>query len=356
VTLRLRLILGLALAGAALAPTTPDGAPRAASRGYLGGEPGDTLHARLAAAGPAEERGAGSLGTLVPGYLSAHGLPPVAGTLVLTDTGLVFRSADGRVQETLPLVGPVRRSARGTWRASAVSLAYVDDAPRRPSYLFRVQGGVFETDAPGALLEVAAHPAWLDSLASREWTAERGLVGASDEAAIRSVIDSAMNGAYADSLYALFGRPARPAGMVGERGRAAGRLGEYVTSRDSLALDPVRITSTAQIRHTLAHELAHRWQARAGVSLAKLWQGVPAIRDPKRYGYEDPGEHQAEAAAFAVHFLLSTAGSRDPASDAAALDHYELLVPGTRILARYFVSQPLFARHPLRGWLAEGQS
>ncbi len=317
---------------------------------------GDTLRARLAGA-PARERPRRmTLSGLVVGYLSPRGLPPVPGALALTDTGLVFTSADGRYGVTLPVVGPVRQRAAERWRASAVSLAYVDEALGRPSYLFRVDGGVFETEAPGPLLEVASHPTWLDSLGSVEWRDERPLVDPADGPAVRSRLDAIMNGAYADSLYALFGRPERPAGVVGERGRSAGRLGEYIASRDSLALDPGRMTSVAQLRHTVAHELAHRWQARAGVQLALLWNGVPAIRDPKRYGYASVGEHQAEAAAFAVHFLFATAASRDPAGEAATLDHYELLVPGTRTLARYFAMQPLFRHHPLRALLTTGRS
>lgn len=318
--------------------------------------PTDTLHVRLVGAGPAERGGSGALSGLVTGYLSRRGLPPVAGAMALTDTGLVFTSADGRYDVTLPVVGPVRKSAHGRWRASAVSLAYVDDALGQPSYLFRVDGGVFETGAPGALLEVAAHPAWLDSLGSVEWTAERALVEPADGPAVRARLYAITNGAYADSLYALFGRPERPVGIVGERGRAAGRLGEFIASRDSLALDPGRMTSVEQLRHTLAHELAHRWQARAGVQLALLWSGVPPIRDPKRYGYASVSEHQAEAAAFAVHFLLATAGSRDPMGEAARLDHYELLVPGTRTLARYFAMQPAFHGHPLRALLTTGRA
>jgi hypothetical protein len=215
---------------------------------------------------------------------------------------------------------------------------------------------VFETDAPGALLEVAAHPAWLDSLGSTEWAADPALVDGADARAVRARLDAIMTGAYADSLYAIFGRPARPAGVVGERGRAAGRLGEYIASRDSLALDPGRMTSGEQLRHTLAHELAHRWQARAGAQLAMLWKGVPPIRDPRRYGYGNVSEHQAEAAAFAIHFLLTTSISRDPVGDAAGLDHYELLVPGTRTLARYFAMQPAFRGHPLRALLTTGRT
>ncbi len=336
----------LALAALALA-----GAGRTPSRGYEAAVgAGDTLRVRLASS-PTAGHGAGGLGGMVLGYYSVHGLPPVEGMIAVTDTGLVFRSVNGRMDRTLPVVGPVRGSPQGPWRASAVSLAYVDLSLGRPAYLFRVDGGVFETDAPGALLELAQHPEWLDSLASREWTSERGLVRSDDDTAVWSVMAGVTSGAYADSLYAVFGHPSRPAGLVGERGRAAGRLGEYVSSRDSLALDPARIPSTEQLRHTLAHELAHRWQARAGNQVTMLWQGVAPIRDPKRYGYGNVSEHQAEAAAFAIHFLFSTTAARDPASAAVMLDHYELLVPGTRTLARYFALQPVFAKHPLRGWL-----
>jgi hypothetical protein len=329
---------------------------QAPPRGYAASAPSDdTLRARLVSAGGASAAEHRLRGSIVVGYLSAHGLPPVEGTLTISDTGLVFRSTDGRDERTLPLVGPVRQLAQGRWRASAVSLAYVDGTLSRPAYLFRLDGGVFETEAPGALLEVAAHPGWLDSVASREWRAERPLVTTAAGATAWSVLDATLRGGYADSLYALFGRPLRPAGLVGDRGRAAGRLGEYIATRDSLALDPGRMTSQAQLRHTLAHELAHRWQARAGGQLALLWQGIPAIRDPRRYGFGNVGEHQAEAAAFAVHFLLSTATAGESGRDGATLDHYELLVPGTRMMARYFALQPIFARHPLRVWLTSGR-
>ena len=249
----------------------------------------------------------------------------------------------------MPVVGPVRRSAQGRWRASAVTLAYVDEALGRRSYLFRVDGGVFATDAPGALLDVAEHPRWLDALASREWTTERALVDADNDVAVDRLVDAIMTGPYADSLYAIFGRPARPAGIVGARGRAAGRLGEYVGTRDSLALDPGRMTSMRQLRHTLAHELAHRWQTHAGAQLDVLWQDVPPIRDPKRYGFGNRSEHQAEAAAFAVHFLLATTISRNGRAEAEILDHYELLVPGTRMMARYFALQPAVRSPSLAG-------
>jgi hypothetical protein len=105
----------------------------------------------------------------------------------------------------------------------------------------------------------------------------------------------------------------------------------------------------AQLRHTLAHELGHRWQAHARNQLAMLWSGVSSIRDPKRYGYREQSEHQAEAVAFAVSFLQTTASSQEPFSaPMALLDHYELLVPGTRTMVRYLARQPLYRDHPLR--------
>ncbi len=66
-------------------------------------------------------------------------------------------------------------------------------------------------------------------------------------------------------------------------------------------------------------------------------------------------EHQAEAAAFAAHFLLATAATTDPEAQAAVLDHYDLLVPGTRVLARYFALQPAFEAHPMRALLIAGR-
>jgi hypothetical protein len=348
-TLRIARLAGLALAtGLAFRPPAPAGYAAAPAEG-------DTLRVRLASTRETGRHGRLDLSGLVAGYLSPRGLPPISGTIALSDTGLVFRSADGRYAITLPVVGPVRQSVEGRWRASAVSLAYVDDALGHPSYLFRLDGGVFETDAPGALMEVAAHPRWLDSLGSTHWRTEHALVDPADDPAVRALLDSIAGGAYADSLYAIFGHPALAVGVVGERGRAAGRLGEYIASRDSLALDPGRMASVDQLRHTLAHELAHRWQARASTQLAMLWKGVAPIRDPKRYGYGSTSEQQAEAAAFAMHFLLVTTGSRDPSSDAARLDHYDLLVPGTRTLARYFAMQPPFREHPLRGVLTVGR-
>jgi hypothetical protein len=291
--------------------------------------------------------------TSVPGYLSPRGLPPTPGQVLVTDTGLVFRSTDGHTVETFPIVGPVRTTAGRRWRASAVSLAYVDQDGADRIYVFRLAGGVFVTNGPGSLLEVAERREWLDSLSSREWQAERGLVAENDSAGIRNITRRITTGRYADTLYALFGRPARPFGEVDARGRAARRLGEYLATRDSLALDPARTTSEAQLRHALAHELGHRWQSRNPAQLKVLWEGVPRIRDPKRYGHASVSEHQAEAIAFAVHFLQATSGAH-PIDPEALLQQYERMVPGTRLVARYLALQPVYAAHPLRRLLTIG--
>ena len=80
--------------------------------------------------------------------------------------------------------------------------------------------------------------------------------------------------------------------------------------------------------------------------ISTIWQDVRGIPDPRRYGHGNPSEHQAEAVAFAVHFLQSTAAPS--ATDGAALlEQYELLVPGTGAVARYLALQPIYAQHPL---------
>ena len=261
---------------------------------------------------------------------------------------MVFRTAEGEIVQTSPLVGPVRSRQGRTWRATTVDLAYVADGGARPIYLIRVEGSVFETDAPGVLLDMVGHPAWLDSLASRERTSRGTLAASEDSAAIFGVTRRIESSPYADTLYALFGRPRRPVGLVGLKGRRAGRLGEYVGRRDSLALDPARIVSEEQLRHAMAHELGHRWQLRAPAQMRALWRDVPPIPDQRRYGHDNTAEHQAEAVAFAVHYLQTTAAMPAGGDALELLERYELLVPGTRLMARYLALQPVYARHPMR--------
>lgn len=353
------LALALLLASGSLPPAKAVAPPLvrgyAAPRG-MSAEEEDTLRVRTVATISRTRHSAVLAGSVVEGYLSQRGLPPVAGTLVVTDSGLVFNAANGAFTTILPLVGPLRTTGGKTWRASAVSLAYTHQEQGRTVYMFRVDNGLFETDAPGPLLDVAAHPAWLDSLGSREWTVETPLVSPNNRVALNGLIRTLVSSRYADTLFALFGRPKEPVGIVGDRGRIAGRLGEYVASRDSLALDPERMSTRAQLRHALAHELAHRWQARAPGQVAMLWAGTPPIRDPKRYGYGSVSEHQAEAVAFAIHYLQLTASAKPTPDQVELLDHYELLVPGTSMMTRYLALQPIYAKHPLRRLLTTGSN
>ena len=269
----------------------------------------------------------------IPGYLSFWGLPPVPGQFILRDSALTFQSAEGTAT---PL-------------AAMLSLAYVDRENGRIHYLFRVEGGVFETDAPGPLLDVLRGQRTALARAARAPVSTA--IGLASPTASLLEAQRIAGSHYADTLYQLFGRPRAAVGLIGPRGRAAGRLGEYIARRDSLALDPGRMTGEAQLRHALAHELGHRWQGRFKGELATLWSGVPVIRDPKRYGYGDKSEHQAEALAFAINFLQTTATGCPAALALSLLDHYELLVPGTRVFAGYLARQPIYRRHPLRALL-----
>jgi hypothetical protein len=348
----LRTIVGLLALAAALAGVPPSGG----SGGYAAMPGVDTARPYLNASEGRVRPAITALpvGAEIEGFLSSRGLPPRQGRFLVTDTGLVFRSTDGRLAQTYPLVGPLRVREGRRWRAPVISLAYRDSSDGRPVYVFRMDGGVFGTDAPGPLLELAGRPTWLDSVASREWRPDRPLVSLADTAAARRVNRRLERSSYADTLYALFGQPARHVGIVGKRGRAAGRLGEYIASRDSLALDPARMTSEDQLRHAMAHEMAHRWQARAPGQIRILWQDVRGIPDARRYGHRNPAEHQAEAVAFAVHFLQATASL--PAADGASLlEQYELLVPGTAAITRYLALQPIYAHHALRRLLTTGE-
>jgi hypothetical protein len=337
---------------AALAPSTPAPAPD----GYTPGA-GDSVRTEAVTTRPSRDvRTELRTGAVLTGYFSARGLPPRLGRLLVSDSELVFRAADGEIVQASPLVGPVRTSQGRRWRATTVDLAYVADSGAHPTYLIRVEGSVFATDAPGVLLDMVGHPAWLDSLASREWTSRAGLAPVDDSAAIYGVTRRIAASAYADTLYALFGRPIRPVGLVGPRGRRAGRLGEYIARRDSLALDPARIVSEEQLRHAMAHELGHRWQSRAPGQMRALWGGVPPIVDQRRYGYGSESEHQAEAIAFAVHYLQTTAAMPAGADALDLLDRYELLVPGTRVMTRFLALQPVYAGHPMRRLLIGGRA
>ncbi|MBA2627748.1 MAG: hypothetical protein H0U85_07025 [Gemmatimonadales bacterium] len=281
------------------------------------------------------------------GLLSIGGLPPIPGALSITGGALVFHPLNG----TAPVAYPLYRwagSAAHPSRESVVQLMGIAGTREDTLYLFHLDGAVLETATPGILRDLLTGAARLDSLGDAWATEQAALVDWRDSAAQYAVIAELARTAYSDTLFQLFGTPARPIGLVGDRGRRAGRLGEFITSRDSVSLSPSRMTAGSQLRHALAHELAHRWQRAARDEMRDLWQGVPPIRDSLRYGYRNTDEHQAEAVAFAVHFLQATS-SPDIPTDAALelLDAYDRLVPGTTAMARRLAAERIYQQHPL---------
>lgn len=280
---------------------------------------------------------------------SIGGLPPVPGKLTLTGGSMVFHPDAGTAPLAYPLYRIRRNAAQVLIRRPAVSLLDVASLGRDTVYLFHLDGAVIETATPGVLRELLRDPSRVDSLGDAWTTVETPLVGRNDVTAAVRLVGELESGRFADSLFALFGRPGRPIGIVGARGQRAGRLGEYITSRDSISLSPSRMAATAQLRHAFTHELAHRWQRRHADLAAAAWGGVGPIRDSLRYGFGNPDEHQAEALAFAVHFLQATARGASREGAAQLLDAYERLVPGTRAMARMLLKQPVYQQHSLAG-------
>jgi hypothetical protein len=290
---------------------------------------------------------AASLPAGVPGYFSRNGLPPVRGVLSLTAHGLTFRSPSGTVllsYQTIPGDELMRSSQRP---ASYARLAYTGKLGSRVSYVFRINDGVFETADPGGLPGILAQVLF-------EPAPSNPAHGIANAVTATGVTRQLSHSAYADTLYALFGKPARPVGSVGPRGIRMGDLAEYIRPRDSVALDPVHIISQDQLRHAFAHELGHRWEQREMGRVDSILGNVVAMGDPERYGYGSRAEHRAEAIAFAVHFLQST--MTDLSSDEVdLLEHYEFLVPGTRAMVRYLILLPTYRHHPFRAVLTQPQ-
>lgn len=285
----------------------------------------------------------------IPGRLSLEGLPPMPGVLQLSPRAVLFHPADG----VGPLYFPLYRES--TWsrvpgRQPAIRLHAVDSVGASAVFLYRLERATFETATPGALQALSESAAWVDSVGRTVSADVAPLVDPEDYGAMVATVRELAASAYADTLYRLFGPPDRPIGLVSKRGQAQGRLGEYVASRDSVSLAPGAMIHPQQLRHGLAHELAHRWQRREKRVLGELWRGVAPIRDSLRYGFRSSGEHQAEAVAFAVHYLQTTAGEGFTDWERLRLlESYERLVPGTRRLAQYLIGQPIYSRHPLAG-------
>ncbi len=273
--------------------------------------------------------------------VSVAGLPPVLGSLVQSAGSIVFQPVEGGE----PVVFPLFKTVGGTRRTPAVRLLEAAGDDNDSLYLFHLGTAVVETASPGILGELVAEPARVDELGSAWTTGGRNLAPRRNVEASLAVIRELEASRYADSVFYILGAPSRAIGVVDGRGVRAGRLGEYLSRRDSIALSPSYMTSTAQLRHALAHELAHRWLREHPEGAAQLSAKMHPMRDSLRYGYSDRQEQLAEALAFAVHFLQVTA--RTESADASLLASYERLVPGTREAARLLITSPAYELHPL---------
>jgi hypothetical protein len=289
------------------------------------------------------------LAAAIPGRLSLEGLPPMPGVLQLSPRAVLFHPDDGFG----PLYFPLYRQSswsRAPGRRPGIQLYAVDSIGSARVFLYHLERATFETATPGALRVLGENAAWVDSLSGTVSPDAVPLVHPEDAEGMAAIIRELAASAYADTLYRLFGAPDRRIGVVSRRGQAQGRLGEYVASRDSVSLAPGAMIHPEQLRHGLAHELAHRWQRREKRTLAGLWQGVAPIRDSLRYGFRSTQEHQAEAVAFAVHYLQTTArAGLTNWERLTLLESYERLVPGTRRLAQHLIGQPIYRYHPLAG-------
>ncbi|HEX6645097.1 MAG TPA: hypothetical protein VF037_10475 [Gemmatimonadales bacterium] len=273
--------------------------------------------------------------------VSVAGLPPQLGSLVQSGGSVVFQPLEGGD----PVVLPLFQTTGEARRAPVVRLLEVAAGETDSLFLFHLGMAVVETARPGVLGDLVRDPGRVDELGSAWTTGGRTLAPKRDPAGAQAVVAELVQGAYADSLFRLLGAPSRAVGLVDGRGVRAGRLGEYLSRRDSIALSPSYMSSNAQLRHALAHELAHRWLRAHPDTADLLAEGLRPMRDSLRYGFDDRQEQLAEAVAFAVHFLQVTA--RKETADATLLDSYERLVPGTGRAAQLLMTSAVYEQHPL---------
>lgn len=160
------------------------------------------------------------------------------------------------------------------------------------------------------------------------WQASPALALAGDQAdALRVLADLTLT-PFADSIFAALGTPTR-LGLVGTAGRDADHIGEFIRSRDSVALAPEAIYSAAQLEHALIHELAHLWLAHRPDAAIALSLELPPLEDASRYGFGDRDEQSAEAVAHAVQYWRASARAGAAPAQLRLLAAYEAVMPGT---------------------------
>ncbi len=285
----------------------------------------------------------GQFASVVPGTLILSGAMPRHGKLYVADRWIVFRPEGTSDVIPVPMIITHPDGRPPVW-----AMRPVKRGPGGRIAFDIARWGRFETDRPSSINQFLAGRSAAEILSE-----QRGALvghGTSPE----DVVDAIAASGFADTLYAIAGRPRARIGLLSDAHRRAGDAALYAPTSDSIALDPFTARSVEDLRGMLAHEMGHRLQRTRPTLIDSVWSTVPVITDPEVYGFGNREEHQAEAFRFAMIFLQVTASpGRDGECDLLLLGLYESLMPGTRAVAGVLLGEPVFGKHPLRDRLAK---
>lgn len=171
------------------------------------------------------------------------------------------------------------------------------------------------------------------------------------------VVATLLDGPYAQRLYGVFGRPAIVSWDAAVE--QAGSAGLYRRDEDAVRLGngPRATLCAADVCTTLAHELVHAWQARAGTLLGRVWRAHGIPRPSRRvaggrgsYAGTEVIEQQAEATASALSVLdLLDRQDLGDAAVARAVGRLDALSPGTIVMTRLLRAHPAMQDRPGAG-------
>lgn len=99
------------------------------------------------------------------------------------------------------------------------------------------------------------------------------------------------------------------------------------------------------VRGVVLHELVHSMELRSGDVVARAWRAVrvPPVIEPSQYGFRNVYEQRAEAGEAALLAVLALERGAPPLQVKGYLREREDLVPGTIVMFRWLLSQPLLA-------------
>lgn len=156
---------------------------------------------------------------------------------------------------------------------------------------------------------------------------------------------SIVRGAYADSLRALVPGATFKVGPLGtaHAGREAFlKAGEYDTWLDLVTIMPERTAGILGERALIAHEAGHAFVMRKGAELMPLWP----TRLPRADTYASTNRGEAMAEAFSLAVLWLAEAQRDTTGLGATMVALDAVVPGTRLMARVLLSEPMYSGSP----------